>query len=91
MTIRLHHNKSNGIFTARTADRAILAATGKRSVYRKLPLVGNIIPVGANVFGLVTVGLYREAQKGKRPMIPVVYTKFPRVRLCIMRLKEMIK
>lgn len=88
MSIRLHHNKSNGIFSVRREDRAIIAATGKRSEYRKLPLIGNVIPVGANVFGIVTKGLYVEAQKGTRPLVPVVYTKFPRVRLYLARLKE---
>lgn len=88
--IRLHHNKSNGIFSVRRFDRSTVCATGKRSEYRKLPLVGNVVPLGADVFGLITTGLYREAQKGTRPFVPVVYTKFPRVRLAVARLKEML-
>lgn len=91
MSIRLHHNKSNGIFSARREDRSILSATGKRSEYRKLPLVGNVVPMGSDVFGLITTGLYREAQKGTRPFVPVVHTKYPRVHLFVARLKEVFQ
>ncbi|UTQ80057.1 hypothetical protein 14Stepyanka_00038 [Erwinia phage Stepyanka] len=88
MTIRLHHNKSNGIFSLRSADRSTLTATAKRSVYRTLPFIGLTFDLGASVHAIIPRGVFVEAQKGTRPAPLVVHTKFPRVRLFIERIKE---
>lgn len=88
MTIRLHHNQSNGIFSLRAGDRSTLTATAKRSVYRTLPLIGLTYNVGANVHAIIPRGVFVEAQKGTRPAPLVVHTKWPRVRLLIERVKE---
>lgn len=89
--LRLHFNKSNGIFSVRRIDRSTVAATGKRSEYRKLPLIGiDPFELSPNVHALVTRGLMLKAQEGKRPEVPVVVTKWPRVRLYVQRFKEML-
>lgn len=90
MAIRLHHNKSNGIFTLRSANRSIITATEKRSVYRTLPFIGLTYDLGANVNVIIPRGVFVEAQKGKRPSPLVVHTKFPRIRLFIERIKEVL-
>ena len=74
--MRIHFNKSNGIFSVRRSDRSTVTATEKRSVYGKLPLIGlSPYSLGANVYVIVTRGDLLEAQKGTRPDATVVHTK----------------
>ncbi|AWD92492.1 hypothetical protein [Pectobacterium phage Jarilo] len=86
--MRLHHNKSNGIFSVRRPDRSTLVASQK---HPKLPLIGNIVALSKNVFLLITKGEYIEATTGSRPFLTAVVTSWPRVRLVIKRIMEIIK
>lgn len=84
--LRLHFNKSNGIFSARRADRSTELASEKHAVIPKF--IGNTIELSPNVHCILTKGLYVEATTGSRPFIPVLVTRFPKVRLVIARIKE---
>ncbi|QEQ94738.1 hypothetical protein pEp_SNUABM10_00042 [Erwinia phage pEp_SNUABM_10] len=88
MSIRLHHNKSNGIFTIRNKSRAIVSASEKHPV---IPFIGDTVELSPLVHGVITRGLYLEAKTGSRPFVPVVVTRFPFVRLVIARVKEVFR
>lgn len=83
--LRLHFNKSNGIFSARRVDRSSALASEKHA---KIPRIGDTIELSPNVHCILTKGLYVEATTGSRPFIPVLVTRFPKVRLVIARIKE---
>lgn len=84
--LRLHFNKSNGIFSARGADRSTVLASEKRA---KIPAVfGSTIELAPRVHAIITTGIYQEATTGSRPFIPVLVTRFPRIRLVVARIKE---
>lgn len=84
-TYRLHHNRSNGIYSLRDVTRYTVAASSRNS---KLPLIGNVIPVPEG-FVLVTNREYKAAAgyPKKYPAIDSVVTKWPRVKLFIKALK----
>lgn len=84
--LRLHFNKSNGIFSARGADRSTVMASEKHAVIPKV--LGSTIELAPRVHAVITTGLYKEATTGSRPFIPVLVTRFPKVRLVIARIKE---
>lgn len=83
--MRLHFNKSNGIFSVRRVDRSTVAATGRNE---KLPLIGDTFELSPKVHLLVTRGLYVEAKTKSRPFVPAVVTNWPRLRLLWERFKE---
>ncbi|CAK1257456.1 unknown function [Klebsiella phage vB_Kpn_K80PH1317a] len=85
--MRLHFNKSNGIFSVRREDRSTVAATERHG---KLPRVGDTFELSPNVHILVTRGLYEAATEKSRPFVPVVVTKWPRLRVLWERIKEVI-
>ena len=86
--MRLHFNSSNGIFSVRRADRSTVVATERLP---KLPLVGTTFPLAPRVHLLVTASDFRKAMSKTRPVLSVVVTRFPRIRLLIKWLKEVIK
>lgn len=85
--IRLHFNKSNGIFSARRVDRSTAFASEKHA---KIPRFGSFHSFAPSVHALMTHGLLVSASQGERPEVPVVVTKWPRVRLFIATVKEYI-
>lgn len=84
--LRLHFNKSNGIFSARGSDRSTVLSSEKHAVIPKV--LGSTIELAPRVHAVITIGLYKEATTGSRPFIPVLVTRFPKVRLVIARIKE---
>ena len=85
--IRLHFNKSNGIFSARRVDRSTAFASEKHA---KIPRCGTFHSFSPSVHAIMTHGLLVSASHGERPEVPVVFTKWPRVRLFITTVKEYI-
>lgn len=85
--LRLHFNKSNGIFSIRREDRSTLSASERRA---KIPFVGDVVSLAPRVHLLITRGAFEEATLGSRPFLPTVVTRFPKVRLIIKRIKEII-
>lgn len=85
--MRLHFNKSNGIFSVRREDRSTLAATERHG---KIPFIGDTFELSPSVYILVTRGLYEAATEKSRPFVPVVVTKWPRIRLFWERIKEVV-
>ncbi|QHJ79922.1 MAG: hypothetical protein [Caudoviricetes sp.] len=84
--LMLHYNKSNGIFSVRkSSTREIIKATERHA---KIPTIGSAFKLSNNVFALITTGTFKKTQTGSRQFVPVVVTKFPRLRLIFMRLKE---
>lgn len=86
--MKLHYNQSNGIFSIRRFDRSTVKSTRKHA---KIPLIGSTIELSPSVHILITKGSFIAATQRKRPMLPVVVTKWPRVRLCITRIVEIYK
>lgn len=85
--MKLHFNKSNGIFSIRRPDRSTVRTSERHA---KIPRIGDVVPLAPSVHILVTKGSYVLASEGKRPALPVVVTKWPRLRLFILRIKEVI-
>lgn len=86
MMMKLHFNRSNGIFSVRRVDRSTAFATAKNF---KIPRVGLVNELSPNVHVLITRGTFIKATEDwKRPEVQVVVTKWPRVRLFIEWLKE---
>lgn len=85
--IRLHFNKSNGIFSARRVDRSTAFASEKHA---KIPSFGTFHSFAPSVHAIMTNGLLVSASKGGRPEVPVVVTKWPRVRVLFAGIKEYI-
>ena len=85
--IRLHFNKANGIFSARRVDRSTAFASEKHA---KIPRFGTFHSFAPSFHAIMTNGLLVSASKGERPEVPVVVTKWPRVRLFVANVKEII-
>lgn len=85
--MRLHFNKTNGIFSVRREDRSTVAATERHG---KLPLIGDTFELAPSVHILVTRGLYETAMTKSCPFVPVVVTKWPRLRVLWERFKEVV-
>lgn len=85
--MRLHFNKANGIFSVRRDDRSTVAATERNG---ELPRIGDTHQLAPSVHILITRGLYELAKTKSRPFVPVVVTKWPRLRLLWERLKEVV-
>ena len=85
--IRLHFNKANGIFSARRTDRSTAFASEKHA---KIPRFGSFHSFAPSVHAIMTNGLLVSTSHGERPEVPVVVTKWPRVRLFIATVKEII-
>lgn len=84
--MKLHYNKSNGIFSVRRVDRSTLLATDKNY---KIPFVGEWVKLAPSVHLIVTRGVFMTAKtEGSRPDVVVKVTKWPRLRLLVERLKE---
>lgn len=86
--MRLHYNKTNGIFSVRREDRSTVSASERRSKYGKLPLLGSTVSLGGSVHLIITRGLYEAAQTKSRPFVPAVFTRWPTLRLIVARIKE---
>ena len=84
---RLHYNKSLENFTVRRADRSIVCASERRA---KLPLIGNTVPLAQSVHIIITRGDFEKAIDKKRPVLSVVVTRFPFIRLLLKRIKEVL-
>lgn len=86
--MKLHFNRANGIFSVRRYDRSTVAASERHG---KIPKwFGDVVELAPSVHILITVGSYVLASEGKRPALPVVVTKWPRIKLAIARIKEII-
>lgn len=85
--MRLHFNKSNGIFSVRRDDRSTVVASERHG---KIPFIGQAVLLAPSVHILITKGSFIAATNKERPVLPVVVTKWPRVRLLIARIKEVI-
>ena len=85
--IRLHFNKANGIFSARRVDRSTAFASEKHA---KIPRFGTFHSFAPSVHAIMTNGLLVSASKGERPEVPVVVSKWPRVRVLFASIKEYI-
>lgn len=85
--MRLHFNKSNGIFSVRRQDRSTVAASERHG---RIPFIGDTFELSPSVHILVTRGLYEAAAEKSRPFVPVVVTKWPRLRLLWERIKEVV-
>lgn len=83
--MRLHFNKSNGIFSVRRIDRSTVAASERHA---KIPFIGSTHELSPNVHIVMTKGLFVEASTGSRPSVPVLVTRFPKVRMVVARIKE---
>ena len=86
--MRLHFNPSNGIFSVRRRDRSTVVSTERHS---KVPLVGTTFPLAPRAHLLVTASDFRKAMSKARPVLSVVVTRFPRIRLFIKWLKEVTR
>lgn len=85
--MRLHFNKSNGIFSVRRIDRSTLSSSERNA---KIPFIGDVVSLSPMVHLLITRGEFEEATKGSRPFLTAAVTRFPKVRLVIKRIKEII-
>lgn len=85
--LKMHFNKSNGIFSVRRVDRSTALATDKNF---KVGMLGETYALSPTVHVIATKGIFEKASEGKRPEVPVVVTKWPFVRLVINRVKEYI-
>ena len=56
----------------------------------KLGYFGKAVKLSPTVFALITPGKAAEARQKKETSVPVVYTKWPRVRLFVEFVKEVI-
>ena len=56
----------------------------------KLGFFGKAIKLAPTVFALITPGKAEEARQKKEASVPVVYTKWPRVRLFVEFVKEVV-
>lgn len=83
--MRLHFNPSNGIFSVRRQDRSTVVATERCP---KLPMVGTTFPLAPRVHLLATASDFQKSMSSARPVLSVVVTRFPRIRLFVKWLKE---
>lgn len=56
----------------------------------KLGYFGKAVKISPTVFALITPGKAEEARQKSETNVPVVYTKWPRVRLLVEFVKEMV-
>nr|UVM82521.1 MAG: hypothetical protein [Bacteriophage sp.] len=56
----------------------------------KLGYLGKAVKLSPTVFALITPGKAEEARQKRETNVPVVYTKWPRVRLFIEYMKEVL-
>ena len=56
----------------------------------KLGYFGKAVKLSPTVYALITPGKAEEARQKRETNVPVVYTKWPRVRLFIELMKEVI-
>ncbi|WJJ60311.1 hypothetical protein [Salmonella phage ST20] len=56
----------------------------------KLGCFGKAVKLSPTVFALITPGKAEEARQKKETNVPVVYTKWPRVRLFVEFVKEVV-
>lgn len=86
--MRLHFDKSNGIFSIRRDDRSTVVSSERHG---KIPrFIGQAVLLGPSVHILITKGSFIAATHNERPVLPVVVTKWPRISLLVARLKEII-
>lgn len=86
--MRLHFNKSNGIFTVRRSDRTTVHASRR---HMALPVLGGVVSLAPRTYLLITRGEYLWAMKKGCPQLEAVITKCPRTRMFIKWLKEVTK
>ncbi|WMM35624.1 hypothetical protein [Escherichia phage pO91] len=56
----------------------------------KLGYFGKAVKLSPTVYALITPGKAEEARQKRATVVPVVYTKWPRVRLLIEYVKEVV-
>ncbi|WJJ60522.1 hypothetical protein [Salmonella phage ST11_da Silva-2023] len=56
----------------------------------KLGFFGKAVKLSPTVFALITPGKAEEARQKKETSVPVVYTKWPRLRLVVEFVKEVV-
>lgn len=56
----------------------------------KLGYFGNAVKLSPTVYALITPGKAEEARQKRETNVPVVYTKWPRVRLFVEFVKEVV-
>lgn len=56
----------------------------------KLGYFGKAVKLAPTVFALITPGKAEEARQKKETSVPVVYTKWPRLRLVVEYVKEVV-
>lgn len=85
--MRLHFNHSNGIFTIRRSDRSIVLASKRHA---ELPLIGTVASLSPCVHLLITRGECLRAMNEGRPRLEAVVTNWPRIRLLVKWIKEVL-
>lgn len=85
--MRLHFNTSNGIFSVRREDRSTAVASERNA---KLPLIGSVVPLSPRVHLLITRGEFIKAMSKERPHLEAVVTYWPRIRLFVKWIKEVL-
>ncbi|CAK6604388.1 unknown function [Klebsiella phage vB_Kpn_K19PH14C4P1] len=85
--MRLHFNKSNGIFSVRREDRSTVVASERNA---KLPLIGSVVPLSPRVHLIITRGEFVKAMNKEKPFVNPVVTYWPRVRLFVKWIKEVL-
>ena len=86
--MRLHFNKSNGIFSVRRDDRSTLVAYERRLHHDKIPFIGEVVSLSPCIHLLITRAEFVQATFGSRPSLTAVVTRLPKVRLFIKRVLE---
>ena len=56
----------------------------------KVGFFGKVVKLAPTVFALITPGKAEEARQKKETSVPVVYTKWPRLRLVVEFVKEVV-
>lgn len=56
----------------------------------KLGYFGKAVELSPTVYALITPGKAEEARQKSETNVPVVYTKWPRIRLFVERVKEVV-
>lgn len=85
--MRLHFNKSNGIFSVRRKDRSTVLASERNA---KLPMIGSVATLSPCVHLLITRGEFVKEMNKERPHLEAVVTYWPRVRLFVKWIKEVL-
>ena len=85
--MRLHFNASNGIFSVRRKDRSTVLASERSA---KLPLIDSVATLSPCVHLLITRGEFVKAMNKERPHLEAVVTYWPRIRLFVKWIKEVL-